>query len=615
MSELTPHTPNDATPSQTRGEQAKERAKETAGKMLDGAARAAGRAAGVARAGAEDGIRSWQERRQARAIAKTERSRDADDFEPQRRTLWDRVLSVFGMDKPPATPEDIFEEFHHPRAGQSVWESNRQDGYRLGRRGQFVSEQIVNRQSHKLFGALSSVHRLAASRLREVEQKKNDPARNLTMFVGVLALFGVFGAALALDYALVSEFWSRSFANEFGEVPAAFQSSVLLKSLQVVFAVFALHLLVSNIGRLGRGIFVIGIGSLAIVMLLGLGLLSADSSVPQGSRLFGIELSPAASEADRDAAVLRDLGIADEGDTADTEEAAQAFPSFLGMDVPFSANDYDSMSTLLYFLTFGSMFLFVSSVAALMLHYGTHLLYELVGNFSPERAESFYRKSWRDKSRTDLAAQALRARMAVTEITDPCKREEMLKTHLSAYASAYMEGLERWRQDQLKQAQKQDEDPGRFVYSPLEAGADDPESLAARLKALDDHVGEYLGRFGDTRNNDLAIRFDRLQELYPSHFGKQPKLPRRADSVADPRATHETRFALFGIPLYSSWSAKNETGEEVAGGRRVLFFSTQRGALPDAADRQRKLGKSVAERRGADIDDDPDDLDLENDRV
>ncbi len=97
------------------------------------------------------------------------------------------------------------------------------------------------------------------------------------------------GAALAIAIALLAMFvdyqiirgdvWTRALANEFMVVPAALKSSVMFKSLQVLFAVLIVHFMLKITGRIGRNALITAAFVMAMVMIVSLGYLVAYNNM------------------------------------------------------------------------------------------------------------------------------------------------------------------------------------------------------------------------------------------------------------------------------------------------------------------------------------------------
>lgn len=194
--------------------------------------------------------------------------------------------------------------------------------------------------------------------------------------IAILAGLLVFAGALFVDYAIVSEFWTRALANEFLELPGALADSVGFKSLQVLFAAIAAHLVFASLGPAGQKIFTRIVFLLAVLMLAGLGFLLATMSLPQGSAdVFGGTTS--LDEA------LAGLGLGGQ-EAAGAAASAPAAPSLAD----------EAMSRDLHAATWlgslGVIFLVVTGVAAIALHGAVNGLRHLVavGEYRSRAAEA-----------------------------------------------------------------------------------------------------------------------------------------------------------------------------------------------------------------------------------
>ncbi|MBS0274886.1 MAG: hypothetical protein JSR55_10905, partial [Proteobacteria bacterium] len=91
-------------------------------------------------------------------------------------------------------------------------------------------------------------------------------------------------AAMFVDYQIIrGDVWTRALSNEFMVVPAALQSTVVFKSLQVVFAVLIIHFMLKITGVYGRNTMVVAAFILALVMIGGLGYLVAYNNMLGGT--------------------------------------------------------------------------------------------------------------------------------------------------------------------------------------------------------------------------------------------------------------------------------------------------------------------------------------------
>jgi hypothetical protein len=159
----------------------------------------------------------------------------------------------------------------------------------------------------------------------------------------------VFVTALFVDYNIISEFWTRALANEFGEVPPALAATVWAKSLQVLFATLSVHYLVSNIGQGGRVAYSLLIFAVTAVMVIGIGLLWANNSLPPGAKVFGIDANQSAQQIDQ---FLKGLGIK-------PPRAAS---------LPAEVKVLKKYELLIWLVSLGVIFLVVASIGAMALH-------------------------------------------------------------------------------------------------------------------------------------------------------------------------------------------------------------------------------------------------------
>jgi len=106
--------------------------------------------------------------------------------------------------------------------------------------------------------------------------------RPLYILAACLAV-GIALLAMFVDYNIIREVWTRALANEFMQVPVALQSSVIFKSLQVVFAVLIVHFFLRITGAYGRNTMIVAAFVLGLVMVGGLGYLTAYNNMAGGT--------------------------------------------------------------------------------------------------------------------------------------------------------------------------------------------------------------------------------------------------------------------------------------------------------------------------------------------
>jgi len=107
--------------------------------------------------------------------------------------------------------------------------------------------------------------------------------RGLYVFAALLAV-GIALLAMFVDYQIIrGDVWTRALSNEFMVVPASLQSSVVFKSLQVVFAVLIVHFMLKITGVYGRNAMIATGFVLALVMIGCLGYLVAYNNMAGGT--------------------------------------------------------------------------------------------------------------------------------------------------------------------------------------------------------------------------------------------------------------------------------------------------------------------------------------------
>jgi len=161
----------------------------------------------------------------------------------------------------------------------------------------------------------------------------------------------VFVIALFVDYNIIHEFWTRALANEFMEVPPALATSVTFKSMQVLFATLAVHYFITHIGHGGRIAYSLFIFALTAAMVMGIGMLWANNSLPPGAKVFGVDVNQSAASIDT---FMKSLGV------ATPPHAAEAPPAELGWLKHYEA--------VIWLFSLGVIFLVVASIGAMSLH-------------------------------------------------------------------------------------------------------------------------------------------------------------------------------------------------------------------------------------------------------
>lgn len=115
--------------------------------------------------------------------------------------------------------------------------------------------------------------------MRNMEKSRQVAHYRPLYVIAVVLALGIALLAMFVDYHIIREVWTRALANEFMEVPVALQSSVIFKSLQVIFAVLIVHFFLRITGVYGRNTMIVAAFVLALVMVGGLGYLVAYNNM------------------------------------------------------------------------------------------------------------------------------------------------------------------------------------------------------------------------------------------------------------------------------------------------------------------------------------------------
>jgi hypothetical protein len=123
----------------------------------------------------------------------------------------------------------------------------------------------------------------AAIIARNMEKSRQVAHYKPLYVIAALLSLGIVMISMFVDYHIIREIWTRALANEFMVVPASLQSSVVFKSLQVVFAVLIVHFMLKISGVYGRNTMIVASFVLALVMISGLGYLVAYNNMDGGT--------------------------------------------------------------------------------------------------------------------------------------------------------------------------------------------------------------------------------------------------------------------------------------------------------------------------------------------
>jgi hypothetical protein len=115
---------------------------------------------------------------------------------------------------------------------------------------------------------------------RNMEKSRQVAHYRPLYFVAIGLALAIALLAMFVDYQIIrGDVWTRALSNEFMVVPASLQSSVIFKSLQVIFAVLIVHFMLKITGVYGRNALITTAFVLAIVMIGCLGYLVAYNNM------------------------------------------------------------------------------------------------------------------------------------------------------------------------------------------------------------------------------------------------------------------------------------------------------------------------------------------------
>lgn len=130
-------------------------------------------------------------------------------------------------------------------------------------------------------GPLNEKERADADIIARNMEKSRQVAHYRPLYLAaVLLALGVALLAMFVDYQIIrGDVWTRALANEFMVVPASLQSSVVFKSMQVLFAVLIVHFMLKITGVYGRNAMIVAAFAFALVMIGALGYLVAYNNM------------------------------------------------------------------------------------------------------------------------------------------------------------------------------------------------------------------------------------------------------------------------------------------------------------------------------------------------
>jgi|GEM_PF-604100 len=346
-----------------------------------------------------------------------------------------------------------------PFAGADEYAEDKSGGL-FGRK----SKPVLDNDGETLDAQSGLVPQSLRTRIDHYLQASSQNARQAPLhMMAILAGLLVFAGALFVDYTIVSEFWTRALANEFLELPGTLADSVGFKSLQVLFAAIAAHLVYASLGPAGQKLFTRTVFVFAFLMLAGLGFLLATMSLPAGtSDAFGGTTS-------LDDA-LAGLGLG----TQEAVSAATAGPSIVD---EATSRDVHAMTWL---ASLGVIFLVVTGVAAIALHGAIDGLRHLVavGEYRSRAAEADA-LARREHEYVQLARE-------IEQLEQPQARRSILWAGLMREVQAHLDGMDEARAGLGKRRAQPVAGGGFFrranTLQPVAETHEDADDLRARLE-------------------------------------------------------------------------------------------------------------------------------------
>lgn len=191
----------------------------------------------------------------------------------------------------------------------------------------------------------------------------------------VAAIFTAIVAGIAgwVDYEIINEFWSRAMAQEtlMQELPSWMASSVSMRSLQVIFVIVAIHLVLRFMPKPLLAAFTLLLFLVASISIVSLSFQVANRSLPESSEAT---LSGGADDESL-GGVLSELGLATESTAAADEEISEEM-----LDSPFFSwlKDRKLYDLFAWFSSFAAIFFITAGVGALFLVWAEHNLVNTV---------------------------------------------------------------------------------------------------------------------------------------------------------------------------------------------------------------------------------------------
>jgi hypothetical protein len=189
-------------------------------------------------------------------------------------------------------------------------------------------------------------------------------AVGLALAIALLAMF--------VDYQIIrGDVWTRALSNEFMVVPASLQSSVIFKSMQVIFAVLIVHFMLKITGAYGRNTLITAAFLMALVMIGCLGYLVAYNNM-SGATSATLEhgtqtaMLPQANAIDQLFSSPTPVKTGDAADVAAPRLTNASMTDGVGLGLPKLSQTSLANADSWFWLAFASVIFFiVTTVAAL----------------------------------------------------------------------------------------------------------------------------------------------------------------------------------------------------------------------------------------------------------
>lgn len=232
----------------------------------------------------------------------------------------------------------------------------------------WINEKEDGKKSARSRGSEDEVEETAQDKIsRNMERSRQVHHFRFLYFGAVVLALSVALLAMFVDYQIIrGDVWTRALSNEFMVVPDSLQSSVLFKSMQVLFAVLIVHFMLKISGNYFRNALITAAFVVALVMIGSLGYLVAYNNMAGAT-------SATAENADQNQPQTDSINkLLDASATRDDRPASRAAvqPSKDEVSVPLPALNKTSLANAdswVWFAFATGIFFIVTTVAALFM--------------------------------------------------------------------------------------------------------------------------------------------------------------------------------------------------------------------------------------------------------